>query len=93
MKTSNIPYRAVWYPNLSANKLNKLLMKQKEILTEKDKDLLEDYKWMLIYDLQSSVEKGFMVELITDKNPETYNGKSYGMKNKFWLVNIDSLLN
>ncbi len=92
MKTSNIPYRAVWYPNLSVNRLNKLLSKQKEVLTERDKDLLSDYKWMLIYDLQSSVEKGFMIELMTDKKSETYNGKSYVMKNKFWLINIDSLL-
>lgn len=79
--------RNIWLPKLTVQKLEKLL--SKSVLTENDKEDLLDYKYMLINDTQSAVEKGFMIEVLTSRNHDTFNGKSYTPKNKSWITNIN----
>jgi hypothetical protein len=75
--------RNIWIPNMTINKLKNLL--SKSILTKDDVEDLKDFKYFLLTDKQSAVEKGFYKELIVNQKE-----KAYVLKDKFWLVNIDS---
>jgi hypothetical protein len=68
---------------MTINKLKNLL--SKSILTKDDVEDLKDFKYFLLTDKQSAVEKGFYKELIVNQKE-----KAYVLKDKFWLVNIDS---
>jgi len=70
--------RTIYYPNLSVNKCNKLLAKS--ILTDDEIEDLKDYKFMLIFDSQMALEKGFLNSLLE-------GGTS--LKNPHLLINID----
>lgn len=73
--------RAVLYTNLSVGRLEALLAREG---TARDIEALKDYKWMLLFDTQAAVEKGFMDE-VADTG-------AVGVlpKNKFWMTNIDA---
>ena len=75
--------RHVTIGNMTVGKLNRLLSKPDDEITIDDAEDLKDFKYFLLTDTQSAVEKGFM---------DTYQqdgGDVHVLKNKFWLVNID----
>ena len=76
--------RNVFIPNMTVSKLKRLLTKP--IKTKNDLDDLRDFKYFLLTDRQSAIEKGFMDSYQSDGSPV------YVLKNKFWLVDIDAAL-
>lgn len=79
--------RAIWIPNMTRGKLDKLL--NKVALSESDVEALKDFKYFLINDKQSATDKGFYDELLTSGQKEP----AYVLKDKFLLANIDNKLN
>ena len=77
---SYVSNRAVDYTKLSVGRLNKLLTK--DTLTKSDVEDLKDYKFMMLFDKQAAIEKGFLIA-VGDKG-------SYTPKNAHWITNIDN---
>jgi hypothetical protein len=75
--------RNVWIPKMTVTRLERLL--RKTHLTDNDKEDLLDYKYLLLNDVQSAIEKGFYYAV--DSNCAT----GYTPKNKHWIANIDYL--
>jgi hypothetical protein len=73
--------RTVDLGKLSVNRLDGLL-RSVEVRPD-DIDRLKDYKWMLLFDEQTCIDKGFMQSYAADGGP------LHVMRNKSWLVNID----
>lgn len=76
--------RAIWIPNMTIRKLEKLLARTE--LTADDREDLLDFKQFLLTDIQSATEKGFYVPYRAD------GGSVFVLKNKFWLTNIEAKL-
>jgi len=76
--------RNIWIPNLTTSKLESLLSKPVEQLTDDDKEDLLDFKYFIIQHPQYAYEKGLMDAYITD------DGNIYLPKNKYWVTNIDN---
>jgi len=73
--------RNIYIPKMTVNRLERLL--KKADLTGNDKENLLDYKYFILNDKQSAVEKGFLI-------PVGDSGASgYVPRNKFWIANID----
>jgi len=79
-----IAIRAVFYPKLSPNRLNRLL--KKSIISKKDIETLKDYKWMLLFDHQTGIEKGFYFDAFDSSM------SGYRIKDIFWLTNINNAI-
>lgn len=79
--------RAVYYPKLSVGKLNRTLRSVKHDL--EDIEFLKDCKWMLLYDKQMAVEKGFYHQVIVESGWFKNDEPSHYPKSIFWMGNID----
>lgn len=77
--------RNIWIPDMRPNKLDALLATPTK--TANDIEDLKDFKYFLLTDLQSAVDKGFYQEIQADQKEP-----AFALKNKFWLTNIDAAL-
>lgn len=76
--------RDIWIPNMKVSKLEKLL--KKENLTEDDIEDLKDFRFFLLTDKESALDKGFYTAV------GDTSASGFILKNKYWLVNINSRL-
>lgn len=74
--------RNIWIPKMTTSKLERLLTKS--TLTANDKEDLLDFKYFMIYEADSALEKGLLVELQVSQI-----GRATAPKRLFWLTNID----
>ena len=70
--------RHVWLPKIKVSTLNRLLKKRNH--TDKEKELLLDFKYCLLFDKQHCEEWGFYYEV---------TGYGLTLKNNHWLTNIN----
>ncbi|MDR2684864.1 MAG: hypothetical protein LBB53_05750, partial [Prevotellaceae bacterium] len=77
--------RNIYIPKMTASRLEKLLSKQVEELTENNKEDLLDYKYFLLNQQQDAFEKGLMDSYKADQKKPVYVPK-----NKHWITNIDN---
>lgn len=81
----NLEKRNVWIPSMTPRKLNAILAKREK--TPDDIEDLKDFRYFLKSDLQSAVEKGFYDQIAANQREPVFV-----LKNKFWLVNIQSAI-
>ena len=75
-----VAIRAVDYTKISSLKTKKLLSKEK--LSNKDIEYLKDVLFMLLFDKQTSYEKGFMIEVLD------HQADGFTLKEPFLITNI-----
>jgi len=77
---ATVATRTVYLPDIKENGLKKLMSQQE--LTDNDIEKLKDYKWVLLFDDETSLDRGFKLHLIADGLPVVF-------KDKFLLTNIN----
>lgn len=77
--------RNIWIPKMTISRLERILSKNIERLTDDDKEDLLDFKYFLLHQRNCAKEKGLLISYLQDGKPALV------LKNKFWLTNIESL--
>jgi len=74
--------RNIWIPKMTCSRLERLLSKSS--LTDNNKEDLLDFKYFMLNDAQSALDKGLLVELLVSQK-----GRATAPKKLFWLTNIE----
>lgn len=77
--------RNIWIPNMTQSKLEKLLSKPVEELTNDDKEDLIDFKYFMLNQKFDAFEKNLLVAYNQDGEEPVFVPR-----NKFWVTNIDN---
>lgn len=94
---NNVSARAVYYPSLKnynsfKNWINKISTK---ILNDKDKNIIKNHLYVILFDTQTSLDKGYLCNVSYDSsnfNIEIPKIKNTVPKDIFMITNLYSLL-